>query len=192
MKSLALAIAIAALTCGTAWCAPERADCSITPQDLQSNLSLSFAEFDQDGVTATTARALGDRKCDAAAAQATEHYLAYRPDLSASEINILTWHLAQYLAAAGDERTAAKVMLAARRPPANPPESDGFEWNTYVVGSWAFLIKDRQALEAATSRLSAAPGVRNGMNAKVLRRFSKCFDRSYIEAYDSVSCEPGS
>jgi hypothetical protein len=80
-------------------------------------------------------------------------------------------------------------MLAARRPSTASPETDGFDWNTYVLGSWAFLIKDRETLNVAADHLSKGPGVRNHMNALVLRRLSNCFERPYVEAYDNPACE---
>lgn len=164
--------------------------CALSAQDLKANLSLSFDAFDQQGALPSSARTLGERKCYGAAARATEHYLAFKPGLSGPEINVLTWHLGQYTASSGDERGGGKLFLAARKSSTAPPESDGFDWNTYVLGSWAFLSKDRETLDDALARLAKGEGVRNRMNTKVLRGLSKCFDRSYLEAYHSPACEP--
>lgn len=192
MKSLCLALCliVASTAHHSRVYAEQRADpCVLSAQDLKANLALSFDEFDQKGTLPTSARTLGEQKCYGEAARATEHYLAFKPDLIGPEINVLTWHLGQYLASSGDERGAAKVMLAARRSSTAPPETDGFDWNTYVLGSWAFLIKDKETLWLAADRLSKSAGVRNRMNALVLRRLSNCFERSYVEAYDSPTCE---
>lgn len=172
---------------------PTQADasCKLTSSDLTMNASLSYQDFDQTGVSPTTARKLGERGCYTEAARATEDYLAHAPFLTAREIRNLTWHLGQYLASAGDQKTAAPLLIAARAPSDEPPQPDGFDWNTYVLGTWAFLVKDREELTAALSRLSKAPGERNAMNAKVLARFVKCFDHSYLDAYDSDTCAAG-
>ena len=163
-------------------------NCSLSPVALQTDATLSFEDFDQKGVTSTTSRSLGDRRCYPQAAAAAEHYLLYGPELTERQRNIATWHLGQYMALAGDEDGARKVIAATRRP--YTPEPDAFDWNTYVLGSWAFLNKDRQALDQATQRLTAAPGQRNALNALVLKRFQRCFSKSYQEAYEGPACAP--
>jgi hypothetical protein len=165
---------------------PER--CALTAADMKANARLSFERFDQDGDTPTNARALGERGCFAEAARAAEHYLVFGPELTERERNVVTWHLGQYLASAGAERAAANIMASTRRPSA--PEPDGFDWNTYVTGTWAFLVKDRALLQQATDRLAAGSGQRNAMNAAVLKRLSRCFERPYVEAYDNPACNP--
>jgi hypothetical protein len=160
--------------------------CALTAEDRQANRALSFNDFDQRGVTPATARALGERGCNLEAALATEDYLLFGPTVSEYHRNVLSWHLAQYLASAGREAEAARVIATTRRGPTEEP--DGFDWNTYVVGTWSFLVKDRAGLDAAAAALAKGPGVRNGMNAKVLRRLQKCFDRSYDDAYVAPDC----
>ena len=177
---MALAV-ILALSQGSA-----PASCDLTKQDIEANRLLSFADFDQRGVTMTTARKLGERGCDLQAAVATEDYLLFGPNVTEYEQNVLSWHLAQYLAAAGREGEAARVISTTRRPPREEP--DGFDWSNYVIGTWAFLVKDRAALDRASGILSDAPGARNSMNARVLRRLQKCFDRSYQVAYQHDDC----
>ncbi len=173
----------AALIVGNAW-ADDRVqpalDCALTPADLNRNATLTFEQFDQLGTTPATARALGQRRCYAAAAKASEHYLLFGPELTEGERNVVAWHLGQYVASAGDEAAAAWVIATARRP--STPEADGFDWNTYVVGTWAFLVKDRGLLEASHKKLTAAPGERNGINARALTNLMQCFDRPYAEA----------
>lgn len=160
--------------------------CALTAADRLANRALSFAEFDQRGVTPATARALGERGCHQEAALATEDYLLFGPTVSEYQRNVLSWHLAQYLASAGKETEAAHVIATTRRAPTQEP--DGFDWNTYVVGTWSFLVKDRAGLDAATDTLSKGPGLRNSMNFKVLRRLQKCFDRPYDDAYIAPDC----
>lgn len=163
--------------------------CRLTEADLAANAKLSFDDFDQRGTTPATARKLGERECYAEAARASEHYLLFGPDLEPKQRNVVVWHLGQYLASAGDEKTAAKVLAGTRRQ-INPVPEDGFDWNTYVVGTWAFLTKDRALLQDASKKLSAAPGERNGINARVLRGLERCFDRTYREAYGGACAQP--
>jgi hypothetical protein len=100
-------------------------------------------------------------------------------------LNLLI-HEGQTLAQAGEERAAAKLVAAAKDLEQKP--DDPFDWNTYVEGSWAFLVKNRPALDAAAAKLSAAKGEDNAINARVLRGLAKCFVRPYKEAYGSAAC----
>jgi len=160
--------------------------CAVTDEQRTANRALSFMDFDQRGVTPQTARKLGERKCYAEAAAASEDYLLFGPDLTRREADVVSWHLAQYLASAGREAEAAHVMATTRREPEETP--DGFDWNTYLLGSYAFLVKDRAMLDDAVARLAAQGGQRNLMNGRVLRRLQKCFGSSYEDAYESEAC----
>lgn len=162
--------------------------CELSQAAMKADEKLSFAAFDQEGATETTSRRLGERRCYPEAAKAAEHYLLHGPELTERQHNIATWHLGQYLALAGDEGAALKVIATSRR--SATPEPDGFDWNSYVLGSWAFLAKDRTALDQAYQRLSAAPGERNRLNGLVLQRFQRCFLKPYREAYEGPACAP--
>ena len=63
------------------------------------------------------------------------------------------------------------------------PLRPNFDWDTYVVGTYAFLTKDRPLLDAMTARLVAKDDFGSQMNAKVLQRFQRCFDQPYRIAY---------
>ncbi|RYG07704.1 MAG: hypothetical protein EON96_21115 [Caulobacteraceae bacterium] len=162
--------------------APDEAvGCALTPEHLVANRTLSFESFDQAGVTPWTARKLGERGCNAEAARASEDYLLQGPELTERQRQVVSWHLGQYLAESGEERAAARVMATTMRREEMTP--DNFDWNTYVLGTHAFLTKDRAAMDAAVTRLSRQEGVRNQINARALRRLQSCFDKPYTEAY---------
>jgi hypothetical protein len=179
---MSILILMASLTIGQA----AEPTCVVTSEQRDANRALSFLDFDQRGVTPQTARKLGERKCYAEAAAASEDYLLFGPDLTRREREVVSWHLAQYLASSGREAEAARVMATTRAEPEETP--DGFDWNTYVVGSYAFLAGDRAMLDDAVARLTAQGGARNLMNGRVLRRLQKCFGRPYLEAYESETC----
>lgn len=109
------------------------------------------------------------------------------PHAEDDDLAVMTWHTAQFMALAGREREAATLMALSRRP--EEPSPDRFDWNTYVLATRAFLVRDRSLLDEAVATLMAAPGVRNQMNTAVLRRFQNCFDRSYSEAYTTDACK---
>lgn len=155
--------------------------CALTPEHLAANRTLSFESFDQAGVTPWTARKLGERECYAEAARAGEDYLLHGPELTERQRQVVSWHLGQYLASSGAELEAARVMATTRRNEEMTP--DDFDWNTYLLGTHAFLTKDRAAMDAAVATLSAREGVRNQINARALRRLQSCFDKSYRDAY---------
>ncbi len=181
---MSILVLMAALTISQA--AEPTPTCTVTNEQRDANRTLSFLDFDQRGVTPQTARKLGERKCYAEAAAASEDYLLFGPDLTRREADVVSWHLAQYLASSGREAEAARVMATTRREPEETP--DGFDWNTYLIGSHAFLTGDRPMLDDAVARLTAQGGQRNLMNGRVLRRLQKCFGRPYLEAYESETC----
>jgi hypothetical protein len=165
---------------------PEPTDCTLSEQDRIANRGLSFVDFDQRGVTPQTARKLGERGCHAEAVTASEDYLLFGPELTRREADVVSWHLAQSLALDGREIEAAHVMATTRREAEETP--DGFDWNTYLIGSYAFLTGNRAMLDEASTRLNAIGGQRNNMNGRILRRLQKCFGRSYREAYQGEAC----
>lgn len=146
---MSILILMAALTIGGQAAEPAPT-CEVTEAQRAANRRLSFMEFDQEGATPQTARKLGERKCYAEAAAASEDYLLFGPELTRREADVVSWHLAQYLASSGREAEAARVMATTRREPEETP--DGFDWNTYLTGSYAFLVGDRALLDEAAAR----------------------------------------
>ncbi len=168
--------------------APEAGEvaCQAPPAAIEANNKLGFKEFDQSDAIAYTPWWLSDRRCFAEAARVSELYLLFGPELSEREKDVVTWHMAQNLAYAGREDQAGALMASTRRPPEVEP--DQFDWNSYLVGTWSFLVKDRPRLEAARAKLVASPGQRNAINAATLGRLLRCFDRSYDEAIHAKAC----
>ncbi|GAA0525015.1 hypothetical protein FHS83_001883 [Rhizomicrobium palustre] len=179
-----IATALIILFCnGAAFASPP---CALTPADKAANAALSYDDFDQKGALPSSFRALDTRGCDREAAAAAEDYMLHHPGLSDGErINVL-FHEGQSLAVSGAERTAAMLIAAAKDLSQKP--DDPFDWNTYVEGTWAFLVKERGRLEAATTKLSSSRGEGNAINAQILRGLLGCFDRTYKEAYGNEAC----
>ncbi len=101
---------------------------------------------------------------------------------------VMAFHLGQTLAQVGRTAEAAVAIAGARHAAA--PDEDGFDWNTYVEGTWAYLTRDKARLDAALERLSREPGDRNRINAGALSGLVNCFDRPYAEAYERVCRAP--
>ena len=163
------------------------APCALSAADKIANAALSYDEFDQNGTLASSFRALDVAGCYALAADAAEDYLLHHPGLKDGERINLLFHEGQARAAAGEERSGAMVIAASRDLSQKP--DDGFDWNTYVEGTWAFLVKDRAGLDAAATKLGNAPGEDNAINARVLRGLQRCFNRPYREAYGAAVCD---
>lgn len=155
--------------------------CVLTNADRRANAALSFEDFDQKGVLPSTWRALSNDGCFDTASDAMESYLLDGPVTDQRERGDMSFHLGQTLALAGRTSEATVAMTAAARTGAAP--DDDFDWHTYVVGTWAFLARDRERLEAAKRRLSSEPGRGNQINAAALSGLDACFDRPYVEAY---------
>jgi len=77
--------------------------------------------------------------------------------------------------------------VSAAIPPDRSMHGD-LDWTTYLVGTWAFLVKDRATLDAASSKMAAEPGDANRLDGAVLRGLQACFDKDYDTAYND--CRP--
>lgn len=160
--------------------------CALSPADRLANATLSYDDFDQIGTQPSSFRALDKAFCFSAAADAAEDYLLHRQGLKDGErVNVL-FHAGQARAMAGEERIGA-MLIAATRSLQDDPE-DPFDWNTYVDGTWAFLVKDRARLQRAAAKLSQSDSPENGVNARVLRGLLACFEKPYREAYGNAQC----
>jgi len=155
--------------------------CHLSATDRDANRKLSFRDFDQLGTLPSTARALAGRGCYPEAVEANIDYLLHGPDLIDYERNVVRFHTGQYLADSGKEREAALLIASTRR--GTDPGRPNFDWDAYVIGTYAFLTKDSQLLDEMIQRLSAKADTGSEMNAKVLQRFRRCFNQPYRIAY---------
>jgi len=160
--------------------------CKLTPDDKIANAKLSFEEFDQTGTLPSTWRALMNRNCPGRAAEAADDYLINGPPQTPEHKSDLLFHEAQALAIMGDNAQASRLVAAAIMP--DRSMHGDLDWTAYLVGTWAFLVNNRAALDAATAKLAAEPGEGNRINADVLRGLSDCFDKDYDAAYNR--CRP--
>jgi hypothetical protein len=160
--------------------------CHLTAADKIANAKLSFDEFDQKGVSPSTWRALEKAGCHTKAVEAADDYLVNGPPQTPGIKSDILFHEAQSLAMAGDNAGAAHYVAAAI-PPDRASHGD-LDWTTYLIGTWAFLVKDRTTLGAATKKMMSEPGDDNHLDGAVLRGLSNCFDKSYEAAYDD--CRP--
>jgi hypothetical protein len=160
--------------------------CHLTPEEKIANAKLSFDDFDQKGTTSSTWRALMKADCPGRAAEAADDYLVNGPMLTPDQKSDVLFHEAQALAIMGDNAQASRLVSAAI-----PPDRSGhgdLDWTTYLEGTWAFLVKDRTPLDAATAKMMAEPGETNRIDANVLRGLQACFDKDYDTAYND--CRP--
>jgi hypothetical protein len=183
-----LCAALTGLTIASAAMGGDKPACTLTAADKAANALLSYDDFDQKGSLPSSWRALSNARCDLLAAEAAEDYMLHHEGLTQGLRLNLLFHEGQSLAMAGEERIAAKLVAAAKDLEQKP--DDPFDWNTYVEGSWAFLVKNRPALDAAAARLSAAKGKENAINARVLRGLQACFAHPYREAYGPACIKP--
>jgi hypothetical protein len=160
--------------------------CHLTPEEKIANARLSFEDFDQKGTTSSTWRALMHANCPGRAAEAADDYLVHGPPQTPEHKSDILFHEAQALAIMGDNAQASRVVSAAI--PADRGMHGDLDWTTYLIGTWAFLVKDRATLDAAASKMAAEPGEDNRIDGNVLRGLQACFDKDYAEAYNA--CRP--
>ncbi|MBI5938797.1 MAG: hypothetical protein HY859_00055 [Caulobacterales bacterium] len=162
--------------------------CGLTEAGKVANRTLDFHAFDQRPTIPSNARSLGNAGCYREAAEATEDYLAYGPIAKPGERAIMAFHMAQYLASAGDEREAARIVPLGRRD--DLPADYHIDWNSFVAGMRAFFVKDRPSLDRSIATLRARKTQGDDMNARALERLGRCFDRPYNDAWESDACAP--
>ncbi len=154
----------------------QAADCSaLLKEHLQTDLSLSYREFDQ--TQGKGFRAMGD--CDKETADLIEAYIQKNGEASS-----LVWHVAQLRAMAGDYQQAiiqAKRVLHSKEDAAKIP----LRWNDYVLATIAFLENDKASLiahrNAVAEGAEAYPG--NKRNLELLDGLIRDFGSSYKYAY---------
>jgi hypothetical protein len=155
--------------------AANASDCSVLlKKHLQSDLALSYSEFDQTHGKGW--RVLTDQKCHLEAAQLIERYI----EKNAATESSLVWHIAQARALAGKYKSAIKF---ARKSLATPEKAaqNKLRWNDYVLGTVAFLERDKDELIKRRDILEAEKNTHfgNEMNLKILDSFVRYFDKSY-------------
>ncbi len=167
--------------------APEA--CYTSPQQQAEALKLDFREFDQTGGHPASARDLAMKGCHTEAAYIIERYLVKHSGLSRREVDVLIWHLGQHKARLGRYEVASSLFLSTLRSPEDSLEPDNFDWNAYVLGSWAFLNKEETILKTSIDTLLRKGGQRNLINARALIGLHNCFDKPYSEALSSGICQ---
>ena len=176
----------AALLCASGALADDGHYCKLTAEDKAANAKLGFEDFDQKGSTPSTWRALMPRNCPGIAAEAADDYLVNGPALTPDQKSDVLFHEAQALAIMGDNAQASRLVAAAIMP--DRGTHGDLDWTTYLTGTWAFLVNNRTALDAAAAKLGAEPGEGNRIDAAVLRGLRTCFDKDYDTAYNE--CRP--
>jgi hypothetical protein len=157
--------------------------CLLDEAGKQANSALSFEDFDQLGTLPSTWRKLAEAGCQNEAVEAVSDYLIKGPVANPKQKRILLFHLGQTLALKGEERRAADFIAASREAMGERNATDNLNWNDYVSGTWAFLMKDRQFLVKSRDAVLAS-GARNAKNAALLSGLERCFDKPYSVAYD--------
>lgn len=181
-RALFLLTALSAVCSGLCFTAGAASigSCSFSQADLVANDRLSYDDFDQKGVLSSTWRALDNRQCYKASVTVMQDYLISGPIGTSTQRQDLLFHLGQSLGMAGHNSEAALVIAGARRGGIEP---DGFDFGTYVVGTWAYFVHDRSKLQVTRDKLRVESGYGNQLNTRALTGLISCFNKPYQEAY---------
>jgi hypothetical protein len=96
---------------------------------------------------------------------------------------ILLWHEGQLRATLGDYRSAIRLMKKSRLKGADP-----YGYNIYTDATIAYLERDYSRLRGLATQLNKVKWeVGVNLNALVVNRLVKCYDRPYKEAY--IKCD---
>jgi hypothetical protein len=162
-------------------------ECNLSSQHLNLMKAQDFWTFDQ---TPFGHRYLSmpPTFCKLSSAKLIDGYLLInRNRLLPYQRSILYFHAGQDYAM-GDAYIPAisRFQNSFNKDEAENPE---FHWNAYVSATIAFLKKDRAALTAARAKFPDTPTEGDATNVKIVDRFLRCFESTYLDAYsDSGSC----
>lgn len=158
--SMSLSFGASASDCGALYLEHQKTD-----------MSLDFLAFDQ---SPKGFRALSEgADCYKQAGDLIEEYMKGHGDLLP-----LRWHLAQMRALAGDYRSAIESARRAMQPAGGPPG----HWNDYVLGTIAFLERNKEELVLRRNKVSEGATQADSANAKVLDRLTRNFEATYKDA----------
>jgi len=147
---------------------------------LQSDLTLSYQEFDQ--TMDSGFRPLAKLGCKKQAADLIEQYILHNN----ADQNSLKWHVAQLRAFTGNYISAIKnanLVLSEKED----FSKKALRWNDYVLATIAFLEKDKAKLIEHRNNVAAAKNEHYGneMNMKLLDALIEHFDESYQYAMNT-------
>jgi hypothetical protein len=148
---------------------------------LESDLALSYLDFDQSGTSGY--RVLAALGCREQAAALLESYIARSHELE----RVMWWHSAQLEAESGDYPGAiatARKSLAANEDFARNP----IRWNDYVEATIAFWQHDRAALQQHRAAVAAGAHdfLPNQINLDMLDSLAANFELGYADAMARV------
>lgn len=165
-------------------------DPTVCAVDVDAQMTRAWSDYEFSDEAPGGPMWLAGRGCYRAAADISRDYLAKGPLLSVREQAITQLHRARNLAYAGDETAAAQAVAGARRSDQRTDQEIPLDWNSYVQGLYAFLVKDGALLEANRERLLMSGREGDAFNGRNLSALSTCFTRSYTEAMTDPSCWP--
>lgn len=188
--SIAILALIMAGAGGQAVEKPATVDPAVCAVDVESQLTRPWSDFEFSTDATGGPMWLAGRGCFLKAAEVSRSYLARGPLLTVREQAITQLHMARNLAYSGNEAAAAQAAASARRSDLRADQELPLDWNSYVQGVYAFLVKDRPLLDANLERLitSGRPG--DAYNGRNLSALSTCFNRTYHEAMTDPACWP--
>ena len=156
--------------------------------DVSSQIARPWPDFEFSTETPGGPMWLAGRGCYRAAAVISREYLAKGQPLSVREQAITQLHMARNWAYSGDEKAAAQAAASARRSDLRTDQEIPLDWNSYVQGLYAFLVKDRVLLDDNLRRLTTSGRQGDALNGRNLAALANCFDRPYVEAMTDTVC----
>lgn len=163
------------------------ASCGAAGDGVVDHRALAWSDYEFGQIRGLPMELAG-RKCFAEAAEVSRDYLAFGPLLTTRQQAITTFHMGRNLAFAGREAEAAVAVAAARR---SDQMAGQLDWNSYVRGVYAFLVKDPETLDSVLHTLAGSQGEGDRINAANLARLKTCFTRSYLDAMTDEACAAG-
>lgn len=152
-------------------------------QHLKTDLNLSYEAFDQTLGEGFRQLLVDGNKCHKEAAQLIIKYI----ETNQTNERSLRWHVAQLWANAGDYEQAIKWGKTVLMDQEDFSQR-ALRWNDYVLGTLAFLERDKEKLIHHRAVVTAAKDAHfgNELNRKYLDSLVENFDQSYHYASEQI------
>lgn len=154
--------------------------CELESDAKKHALSLDYDAFDQSTSDSPWRNFVSEGECYEEAAQLIEYYLSNSERLRDDQVRNLNFHAGQMYAISGNTERAIKSFKKSLW--AEQPDDFPINWNAYVRGTLAYLMRDKSEFDDVLDAFRREPTDADDpdlMNYRLLQKMGKCWGGHY-------------